>query len=167
MNACNGSPLGDRATRRRSRPAGAAPLPDGAEAGQTIAKGDRTMRQLLARPWMTEREYRANIEGLNIFFGAVLGFVLAGAEALDAGRFAVVLLLVGMTVVTILYITASHRRLSYALLAAVVIATMPHIASELLDGAALPAKVQPTLAVWAALITAIEFAPRERADVTP
>lgn len=117
----------------------------------------------LARPWMTEREYRANIEGLNIFFGAVLGFVLADAEALDAWRFALVLLLVGTTVVTILYITASDRRLAYAILSAGVIAVMPRIADQLLGaGFHLPPKVQPTLAVWAALIIGIEFAPRER-----
>lgn len=30
---------------------------------------------------MTKREYRANIRGLNIVSGAVLGFVLAGAAA--------------------------------------------------------------------------------------
>lgn len=120
------------------------------------------MFRLLQKPWMSDREYRANIEGLNIFFGAVLGFVLAGAEALDATRFAIVLLIVGTIVVTILYITASERRIGYALLAGGAIAALPMVAHRLLDGAALPAKVQPTLAVWAALIVLIEFVPRER-----
>lgn len=117
----------------------------------------------LKKPWMTEREYRANIEGLNIFFGAVLGFVLAGAETLDACRFALTLLLVGTSVVTILYITASERRFAYAALTVLVVAVLPQVADRLLGGGAqLPPKVQPTLAVWAALIIVIEFAPRER-----
>lgn len=126
------------------------------------------MTKPMTKPWMTDREYRANIEGLNIFFGAVLGFVLAGAEALDAWRFAVVLLLVGTTVVTILYITASDRRLAYAALAALVVAVIPRVADQLLGtGFHRPPKVQPTLAVWAALIIVIEFAPRERVAVKP
>lgn len=119
------------------------------------------MRQLFTKPWMTDREYRANIEGLNIFFGAVLGFVLAGAETLDARHFALVLLMISSAVVTILYITASHKRISYAALAVVVIALLPHVADQLLGANAhLPPKVQPTLAVWAAMMILVEFAPR-------
>lgn len=62
---------------------------------------------------MTEREYRANLSGLNIFFGAVLGFVLAGTERMSPLGFALLLTLTASVVVTILYITASKHRLTY------------------------------------------------------
>lgn len=112
---------------------------------------------------MSHNEYRANIAGLNIFFGAVLGMVMAGAEALDGRNFAVLLLITAGIVIAILYISASRRRIVYAMLAGVLIAALPFVFGVLSLGGSLPDKLQPTLAVWALMMTVIEFVPRQPA----
>jgi hypothetical protein len=116
---------------------------------------------------MTEREYRANIDGLNIFFGAVLGFVLAGSEALGDFWFGVLLVVTAGIVVSILYITASKQRLVYSALALGIILTLGEWLEPFLPGAAsIPAKLQPTLAVWALLTILVEFLPREEREAS-
>jgi len=118
---------------------------------------------------MSYGEYRANLAGLNIFFGAVLGFVMAGAERLDSWNFGLLLLLISGIVVSILYISSSPHRYTYAGLTLLFVAALPYAAAEIFhDPAALPPKLQPTLVVWAAMTIAIEFLPRERSsDVVP
>ena len=112
---------------------------------------------------MTDAEYRANMTGLNTFFGAVLGFVISGIENLDAIRFGVVLILLTGLVVSILYISASKHRLIYSLYTVAAVAMLPFIADPFLPGdAALPSKLQPTFAVWALFTIIVEFMPRER-----
>ena len=68
------------------------------------------LRKIAAGVRMTPREYRANIDGLNIFFGAVLGFVLAGSEALTSIWFGFLLGATAGIVISILYIPASNKR---------------------------------------------------------
>jgi hypothetical protein len=114
---------------------------------------------------MTYGEYRANIAGLNIFFGAVLGFVMAATEKLEAWNFGLVLLLTSAVVVSILYISSSPHRLIYAALTIGFIVTLPEVVEGILhDANALPPKLQPTLAVWTLMTIAIEFLPREKPD---
>ncbi len=122
-------------------------------------------RMLTGRMRMTEREYRANIDGLNIFFGAVLGFVLAGSETLDNVWFAALLAMTSGIVISILYITASEQRLTYSALTLVLIATMGTVLEDALPGAnSLPPKLQPCLLVWALMTISVEFLPREKAE---
>ncbi len=116
------------------------------------------MRRLLKKPWMTQREYRANLEGLNIVFGAVLGFVLAGAEELDSWGFARLLLLSVGAVVTILYISASKYRVIYAGLSVVFAIALPLMAQRM--DLVVPGKLMPTLLVWSLFAIVLEFAPR-------
>lgn len=117
---------------------------------------------------ITEREYRANLHGLNIFFGAVLGFVMAGTETLDTRRFALVLLMLSGVIISILYISASKHRLAYAALTAAAVALLPELLEPMLrGGGALPAKLQPTLAVWTLMTIFVEFFPREKDDAGP
>jgi ABC-type uncharacterized transport system permease subunit len=124
----------------------------------------RGMR-LMAKMRMTEREYRANIDGLNIFFGAVLGFVLAGSETLDNVWFGVLLAATAGIVISILYITASIHRIAYSILTLVLVASMSSWLEELLPGtASIPAKLQPCLLVWALLTISVEFLPRDKAE---
>lgn len=131
-----------------------------------MAETSRPARKRFAG--MTHNEYRANITGLNIFFGAVLGVVMAGAEALTTRGFAILLLLTAGIVISILYISASRRRIVYAVLAGILVAVLPTIFAILSLGGALPAKLQPTLAVWALMMAVIEFVPREPApEVEP
>jgi hypothetical protein len=115
----------------------------------------------------TESEYRANLTGLNTFFGAVLGFVMAGTERLDATEFAYVLFIVSGAVISILYVHASSQKIAYSVLTIILIAALPYIVSNMLDeGEALPEKLQPTLLVWAALSIVVEYFPR-RPDEPP
>jgi hypothetical protein len=114
---------------------------------------------------MTEGEYRANLNGLNIFFGAVLGVVMAGTETLGPRDFALTLFITATLVVTILYVSASPRRILYALLAALYIAGFPWALDRIIDGAPIPRNLQPTLAVWLGFVLLVEFMPREKADV--
>ncbi len=122
--------------------------------------------RLSAKIRMTEREYRANIDGLNIFFGAVLGFVLAGSESLDNVWFGVLLAMTSGIVVSILYITASEQRLTYSALSLVMIAMLDRVLEDALPGVnSVPDKLQSCLLVWALMTIAVEFLPRERPEV--
>ena len=115
----------------------------------------------------TESEIRANHAGMNTFFGAVLGFVMAGTERLDAIEFASILFLVSGVVISVLYVSASPYKFAYAVLTLVFIAILPRVADPILDpGEHLPDKLQPTLLVWTLLSVAVEFFPR-RPDHPP
>jgi hypothetical protein len=127
-------------------------------------------RRLLVLPgWsrMSEAEYRANLNGLSIFFGAVLGFVMASVETLPPRDFAMTLFFTATMVITILYVNSSHHRFSYALMAAVIIAIYPYALKIVLTpGAKLPPQLQLTLAVWLGFSLLVEILPRERPDTT-
>ncbi|MDQ3077850.1 MAG: hypothetical protein M3Q83_03295 [Pseudomonadota bacterium] len=115
----------------------------------------------------SESEYRANHAGLNTFFGAVLGFVMAGTERLNAIEFAYVLAMVSGAVISILYVSSSKQRLAYSLLTLAIIAMLPELVDPMLDtGEYLPDKLQPTLFVWTVLSILVEYSPR-RADDPP
>ena len=105
------------------------------------------------------REYRANIEGINIVFGAVLGFVLVGAEGLPVFDFIWLLVMSASIVVLILYLGSSDYKLFYFVLTAVTIAALPFIAEDLFSLTHVP-KLQPTLAIWALMVAAVELIPR-------
>lgn len=119
------------------------------------------IRRSVTKPWMDAREYRANIHGLQIVFGAVLGFVLAGAERFDQYSFAVLLLATIGAVVTILYISASPRRVAYTALAVGYSLSLPWMVLEITKVQA-PEKLAPTLLIWTLFQAGVEFAPRRR-----
>lgn len=111
---------------------------------------------------MSAGEYKANITGLNVVFGAVLGFVLAGAENLSTTNFVFLLLLSSAAVVTILYLGSSDYKLFYAAFAVVIALTLPW----LLQKAGLPPvpKLQPTIGTWIAMVVFVELLPREKEE---
>lgn len=118
----------------------------------------------IPRGWtVTDREYRANIEGINIVFGAVLGFVLVGAEGLPVFDFIALLMLSAGVVVMILYLGSSDYKLYYAVMTGVAIAALPFVSEDLFSLAKVP-KLQPTLAIWALMVLAVELMPREKTD---
>ena len=118
----------------------------------------------IPRGWtVTEREYRANIEGINIVFGAVLGFVLVGAEGLPVWDFCALLMLSAAVVVMILYLGSSDYKLYYAVMTAVAIGALPFVSEDLFSLARVP-KLQPTLAIWALMVLFVECMPRESSD---
>lgn len=112
---------------------------------------------------MTHAEYRANLSGLGIFFGAVLGFVMAGTETLGTREFAFTLFFTATVVISILYVSSSANRIFYTLLTAGLIAALPLVLDAVLPaGAQIPPRLQPTLAVWLAIAVIIELMPREK-----
>ena len=113
---------------------------------------------------VTEREYRANVDGINIVFGAVLGFVLAGSEGLPPTDFMTVLFLSATVVIAILYLGSSEYRLFYGLTAAASIGALPYILNDLLEIEIIPA-LQPTLATWALMVVLVELLPREKPEL--
>ncbi|RPF72325.1 hypothetical protein [Aurantiacibacter spongiae] len=109
---------------------------------------------------MTQGEYRANVTGINIVFGAVLGFVLADTAALSTTDFIVLLLLNAGIVVTILYLGSSPYRLCYGVTAVAMIALLPLVLDDAV--AATVPRLQATLGVWTAVVIVVELMPREK-----
>ena len=116
----------------------------------------------------TEGEYAAHQAGMNTFFGAVLGFVMAGSERLDSLEFAILLLFVAGIVISILYVSASPHKWMYAILTLALIAILPRTFAPILEkGEQLPDKLQATLLIWTLISIAVEFLPRRPDKVPP
>lgn len=114
---------------------------------------------------MTGDEYQANLNGLNMFFGAVLGLALTGTEKLGNWQFGVVLAMLAGIVVSILFISSSRHRVVYAIYTVVLVLSFPGMADLMLKGHdVIPGKVQPTLIVWTAMTILVEFWGREKGD---
>ncbi|MDI4635492.1 hypothetical protein J7U46_20680 [Pelomonas sp. V22] len=112
---------------------------------------------------MSTGEYQANLNGLNMFFGAVLGFVLAGTERLNALQFGMLLLSLASIVITVLYISSSRNKLTYALLALFYAATLPELMDLMLRSKdVVPDKVRPTLLVWILMTVLVELWARDK-----
>jgi hypothetical protein len=111
----------------------------------------------MAKRWwwsrINEDEYRANLAGMNTFFGAVLGFVLADVQTDSMFRFANVLIVTAGTVISILYISASPKRWWYALLTFFFIWFLPRLLRE---EAGDLGRLQVTLAVWTGMTLFVE-----------
>ena len=112
---------------------------------------------------MTSSEYQANLNGLNMFFGAVLGFVLTGTETLNTWQFGFVLMMLASAVISILFISSSKHRLAYSIYALIIALTLPELINFVLrrDGL-VPDKIRPTLVVWTLMTILVEFWGRER-----
>jgi hypothetical protein len=112
---------------------------------------------------MTGDEYQANLTGMNMFFGAVLGLALTGTEKLGNWQFGVVLAMLAGIVVSILFISSSRHRIAYAIYTVVLVLTFPGMVDLMLKGHdIIPGKVQPTLIVWTAMTILVEFWGREK-----
>lgn len=101
----------------------------------------------------SEDEYRANLAGMNTFFGAVLGFVLADVETRSTLDFAQLLLFSATIVISILYVSASPKRWLYAALTLFFIWALPKVTNP--DTGSVE-RLQVTLAVWTAMTIALE-----------
>jgi hypothetical protein len=109
---------------------------------------------------ITEAEYQANMNGINIVFGAVLGFVLARLEGLPPLDFAFVLVVCASAVVLILYLSSTEYRLFYGIGAVGAILILPK-GIALMGIPPIP-NLQPTLAAWTFMVLVVELNPRRK-----
>jgi hypothetical protein len=114
---------------------------------------------------ITEREYQANINGMNIVFGAVLGFVLAGAEGLPPADFIFVLITSAVAVIMILYLGSTDYVLFYGAFTAALIFAVPFILADQFKINPIP-YLQPTLIAWAIMVAGLELTPRQKTTET-
>lgn len=112
---------------------------------------------------MTETEYHANIKGLNIFFGAMIGVVMGNAPELDVMHYSVLLIMVASFVITILYVHSSDLKLFYALFGAGGVVFFTFLTfDKTIDALGIDAlwmrnRLLPSLAVWLLLLCLIEY----------
>lgn len=112
---------------------------------------------------MSEGEYRANLNGINMFFGAVLGVVLAGIEKLNSFEFGFVLLVLAGIVTSIMFISGSRNRVMYSAYALAMSLVAPRLIDTVLRTTdALPPKVVPTVVAWTLMTIAVEFWGRDK-----
>jgi drug/metabolite transporter (DMT)-like permease len=112
---------------------------------------------------MTEGEYRANLSGINMFFGAVLGVVLAGIEKLNSFQFGFVLVLLAAVVASIMFISSSRHRVAYSVYAVAMSLATPRLVDLILKTTdAIPAKIVPTLLAWTLMTVLVEFWARDQ-----
>lgn len=118
---------------------------------------------------MNAKERKANIDGLNIVFGAVLGFVLAATENMGTYDFSIILFYSATIVVTILYVTHSRFKWAYMAISFVAVATLPLAMERVFIEATsqIPEKLQPTFAVWWAMSILMEIWPRATEEGAP
>lgn len=110
---------------------------------------------------MSEGDYRAGLNALNIVFGAVLGFVLVGGEDLPVLDFMALLGISAFIVMLIQAIALSEYTLFNIVMTAASIYYLPELAEEFFAIAKVP-KLQATLAVWAGMAVLLELSPREK-----
>lgn len=108
---------------------------------------------------LTQREYEASLNALNIFFGAIIGVSLGNIEKMPTINYVVLLLITASIVSTILVVSYSHRRFQNMLVMILVLAMAWYAHLYLTDESpiAFPEKLLPTLSVWAAMAIMLEF----------
>lgn len=109
---------------------------------------------------MSEGDYKAGLNALNIVFGAVLGFVLVGGENLPIFDFMALLAISAFVVMMIQSIALSEYTVFSIIFTGLAIYFLPQIAEDWFSLTRVP-KLQPTLAVWAVMATLLELSPRE------
>jgi hypothetical protein len=112
------------------------------------------------------------IDGLNLFFGALLGAHLGTLEQMRLVDFVKLIVLLAGTVMTLRMISTSERRLYVAGVAAVYalllvgLVTVPRLKPEGLSEGDLH-RLVATLAVWFIFVLGIEFTPTRRETDPP
>jgi hypothetical protein len=109
---------------------------------------------------LTQREYEATINALNIFFGAIIGVSLGNITEIPMDDYVILLVIISAMVSSILLVTYTHRRIwNSVMLTGVLLAAWYAESSTggLID---FPERVLPTLTVWAVLAVTTEFSDR-------
>ena len=127
------------------------------------------MREYLRQ---TDRERIGSIDGVNLFFGALLGANLGTIEQLPLGEYIKLIMILAGTVVTLRVVSTSERRgyalatlALYVFLVALILA-MPALRPDGLSPEA-AARLGATLAVWALLVLTLEYWPVKPEEIRP
>ena len=127
------------------------------------------MREYLRQ---TQEERRGAIDGVSLFFGALLGANLGTVEQLPLHDYVQLIVLLAGTVMVLRTVSTSERR-GYALLTlalyVVVVGAylgLPSMRPEGLSDAA-TARLAATLAIWMIAVLMLEFWPTLQAGVRP
>ncbi len=110
---------------------------------------------------LTQREYEATINALNIFFGAIIGVSLGNITEIPLDDYVILLVIISALVSSILLVTYTHRRVWNSVMLTGVLLAAWYAESDS-SGAVIdfPERVLPTLTVWAALAVMTEFSDR-------
>ncbi len=108
---------------------------------------------------LTQREYEASLNALNIFFGAIIGVSLGNIEAMSVEDYVVLLLATATIVSTILIVSYSHRRIWNMMMMFSLLGLAWYVDIYKVKGIDIdfPEKLLPTLSVWAGLAVLLEF----------
>jgi len=116
----------------------------------------------------TQGEKLGSIDGLNLFFGALLGANLGTMQSLPTGEYVKLIVLLAGTVIVVRMISTSERRAKvFALIAVYVVLVsanffLPAFKPKGMSDSDID-KLAATLAIWLIFILIAEFAPmRER-----
>ncbi len=127
------------------------------------------MREYLKQ---TDRERLGGIDGINLFFGALLGANLGMIDRLPLRDYAMMIIILAGTVVTLRMVSTSERR-AYALMTLLVYIFLVSLylflpalrAKGLSDDAT--ARLGVTLAIWVGAVLFLEFGPTHRREIRP
>ncbi|WP_438729190.1 hypothetical protein ACR9YC_01980 [Parasphingorhabdus sp. DH2-15] len=108
---------------------------------------------------LTQREYEASLNALNIFFGAIIGVSLGNIEAMSVEDYVVLLIATATIVSTILIVSYSHRRIWNMMMMFSLLGLAWYVDIYKVKGIDIdfPEKLLPTLSVWAGLAILLEF----------
>ncbi|MEO9601424.1 hypothetical protein [Parasphingorhabdus sp.] len=110
---------------------------------------------------LTQREYEATINALNIFFGAIIGVSLGNITEIPMDEYVVLLVVIAALVSSILLATYTHRRIWNSIMLVGFLLIAWYLESDSSDGLVdFPDRVLPTLTVWGALAILTEFSER-------
>lgn len=120
----------------------------------------------------TQRERRGGVDGINLFFGALLGANLGTLEQLPLSDYVKLIALLAFTVVGLRMVSTSERRI-YALLTLGIyvvlvglILFLPMLRPKGLPEPAVT-RLGATLAVWVCAVLLLEFWPVKKPAVRP
>lgn len=127
------------------------------------------MLNLLKKTWrgfkstfvLQAEEYRASVQSLNIFFGAIIGVSFARIENMPMFEYASLLVITAAAVSIILIVSNTRRRIYSALNLLLMLAALWFMFAyePIFEG--IPDQLLPTLIVWAVMAILTEFTPRE------
>lgn len=132
---------------------------------QVPAKKDRTLLQkIFGLGYLRQDEYRASINALNIFFGAIIGVNFSNLQALPPRDYAYILFLTSALVVLILIVSNTRRKVWSAVQLIAALAGYYYLfrVDVLIEGVSDHLLI--TLAIWAGSALLYEFSPREPED---